>query len=305
MKTLAALLALAAAASAEPAIKIEAVKEKGWAKLVATSENYEIRSDCDAKTLQQIVTMLEDLHRAFVQTFKQEGKKDEARDKMQVSFYKTRKAFLADMQMPGGGGPMGPGAPPAGKGGPGGPGGPGGDGGPGGYYDPGAKTLHASLEVTAGDDWQFVLRHEGTHQLLHIRAGIGGGQPGVTSAIWFNEGFASYWAMTVWKGKDVVEGGVMKKLFDEVKQMISSKTLVPLKTLVGGQPNPMAMKAYYSEGWALCHFLRNSKYKEKFAAYMDKERAGKISWDDFAAAIGIEDADAFEKEFVAHVAALK
>ncbi|MEK7467873.1 MAG: DUF1570 domain-containing protein [Planctomycetota bacterium] len=303
MRLLAAVLALAAfPAAAEPAVKIVAAKEKGWAKLVATSATYEIQSDADAKTLQQVAVMLEDLHRAFVETFKARIKSEEARELMQVRFYKTRKVFLANMQMGGPGGPGG--GPPGGKGG--GPQMPGGgDGGPGGYYDPGTKSLHTGLEQPAGDDWVFVLKHEATHQLLHNRLSIGGGQPGASSAIWFNEGFASYWAMTVWKGKEIVEGGVMKKLLDEFRQMESSKTLVPLKTLIGGQPNPMQMKAYYSEGWALCHFLRGGKYREKFAAYLDKERDGKISWEDFTEALGIKDAAAFEKEFVAYAKALK
>ncbi|MCC6738056.1 MAG: DUF1570 domain-containing protein [Planctomycetia bacterium] len=303
MRLLAAVLALATAASAEPAVRIVASKEKGWATLVATTATYEIRSDADAKTLQQVATALEDLHRAFVQTFKDRIDPEEAKELLHVCFYRTRKAFLANMQMGGGVG-MGPGGPPGGKGG--GPQMPGGgDGGPGGYYDPGTRTLHTGLEQPAGDDWTFVLKHEGTHQLLHNRLAIGGGQPGVTSAIWFNEGFASYWAMTVWKGKDVAEGGVMKKLLDEFKRMESSKTLMPLKTLVGGQPNPMQMQAYYAQGWALCHFLRRSKYREKFAAYLDREKAGKISWEDFKEALGIADAEAFEKEFLAHMKGLK
>lgn len=315
MRLTAALLALASLASAEPAVKIEEAKDKGWAKFVATTATYEIQSDVDSKTLMQVAGTLEDLHRAFVETFKDRIKSEEVRELLRVCFYRTRKAFLANMQMggpggmgPGGMGPGGPGGPaggpPGGKGG--GPQMPGGgDGGPGGYYDPGTRTLHAGIEQPAGDDWLFVLKHEASHQLLHTRLGIGAGQPGATSAIWFNEGFASYWAMTAWKGRQVVEGGIMKKLLDEFRRLESSKSLMPLKTLVGGQPNPMQMQAYYAQGWALCHFLRSPKYRGKFGAYLDREKDGKIRWEDLLEALEIKDAAAFEKEFLAYMKALK
>lgn len=301
------VLALAACAE-EPAMTMKAVKGKDFPKLTAETSTYAIETDVDAKTLRQVATILEDLHRGFVTEFKDQVKGDgktSGKDRLQVRFYRTQKSFSAGMAaaMPPGMGPGGPGGGPPG-GGPKGQGAPGG-GGAGGFYDPGSRTLHSCLEQPAGDDWKFVLGHEGTHQLLHNRLGIGAGQPGMSSAIWFNEGFASYWAMSLWKGKELVTGGVQKKLLDEFKSMKSSKTLLKLKDLVGGAPNPMAMKAYYSMGWALCHFLRHSAHREKFAAYLEKERDGKISWEEFKGAFGIEDEAKFEKEFVEHVMALK
>ncbi|MBI2923374.1 MAG: DUF1570 domain-containing protein [Planctomycetes bacterium] len=290
------VLAVAARAE-EPAMTMKAVKGKGFPKLAAETATYAIKTDVDANTLWQVATILEDLHRGFVTEFKDQVKADgksAGKERLQVRFYKTQKSFSAGMAaaMPPGMGPGGPGGGPPG-------------GGPGGFYDPGSRTLHTCLEQPGGDDWKFVLGHEGTHQLLHNRLGIGGGQPGMSSAIWFNEGFASYWAMSFWKGKELVTGGVQKKLLDEFKSMKSSKSLLKLKDLIGGAPNPMAMRAYYSMGWALCHFLRHSAHREKFAAYLEKERDGKISWEEFKGAFGIEDEAKFEKEFVKHVMSLK
>jgi hypothetical protein len=311
MKRLFAVLAFSASAWAQaPAVAVKAVKPpKGseFPKFEASSPAYEIQGDCDAATLKAVALMLEDLRRGFTTEFKDLiENKEITQEKFQVRFYKTQKAMQGAMQMPMGMGPGGPG------GGPGGPGGgapkggpPMGGGGPGGYYDPGSKTLHSCLEQPGGDDWQFVLKHEGTHQLLHLILGIGGGQPGVTSAIWFNEGFASYWATMKWKGKQVVTGDVVPKLLDEFRRMSKSDTLMPVKQMIGGMPNPMMMKAYYSQGWALCHFLRHGKYKEKFVEYMKKEKAGKIKWEDFAEAVGVKDAEEFEKEWIRHVEGLK
>jgi hypothetical protein len=293
--------AISAAAWAQaPVVRVKAVKPvKGteFPNLAAESPSYEIEADCDAATLKSVALTLEDLRRGFQAEFK--GlleQKETTVEKFKVKFFKTHKAMQAGMQVPGG---MGPGGGPPGGGVRGGP--PMGGGGPGGYYDPGSKTLHSCLEQPGGDDWQFVLKHEGTHQLLHLVLGVGGGQPGVSSAIWFNEGFASYWATMKWKGKELVTGEAVPKLLKEVKDMRRNDQMMSLKQMIGGQPNPMMMRAYYSEGWALCHFLRHGPHKEKFADYVKKERAGKISFEEFLVALGIEDAAAFEKEFLKYV----
>ncbi|NUN50216.1 MAG: DUF1570 domain-containing protein [Candidatus Brocadiae bacterium] len=290
-----ALLSLAASAQQVP-VKIVEVKGKDFPKLQGVSASYEIEADCDTKTLQAVAATLEDLRARFAQEFRNRISAEALKSVLQVRFYKTQQAMMANMRGPGGG-PGGPGGPPGG--------GPGG-GGPGGYYDPGTRTLHACLEQPAGDDWQFVLRHESTHQLLHNLLSIGGGQPGISSSLWFNEGFASYWAMTRWKGRAVSEDDVPAKLLEEFKRSNDAKTLMPLKELIGGRPDPSAMRAYYAQGWALCRFLRHhAQHRKQFAAWLDRERDGKITWDDFVEVFGIKDAAAFESDLIRATISLK
>jgi len=267
---------LASFALQDKSIKIETAKPGGFAKLVARTSIYEIRSDADPESLKVATRMLEDLHAAFVAEFKDHVRMGEER--MQVAIYATYASFQKEN-------PRAMGA--------------------GGFYDPATRTLHAPLKQPNGDDWKLVLKHEGTHQLLHQRMGIGGGQPGVSSSVWFNEGFASYWATARWDGKKAAAGDSHPMLLREFRSLDKSKQLLPLRRLIEAGMDPMSMRTLYTQGWALCHFLRHGRYKDRFGGWLDTERKGEIGFDTFKKAIGFESADEFDKEVSRHIAALK
>ena len=81
--------------------------------------------------------------------------------------------------------------------------------------------------------------------------------------------------------------------------------LLSLKALIDGSPGPIQGPQIYAQGWALCHYLRHGAYRKKFSAYLDAERKGDISFDSFLRVFSISNVEAFEKEFLKHIDAMK
>lgn len=258
----------------DPQVTIEQIEGKRFGSIRATTPTYQILTDADEETARVAAGILERHHRGFVTVFKEQLRG--TKTPLKVRLYATARSFRRAL-------PMGAGA--------------------GGFYNPRARTLHVTVEQPRDDDWKWVLRHEGTHQLLHLRLGIGDRMMG-SSSIWFNEGFASYWASSHWNDDKLVTGDINEMLLGELQRLQKRKRLLSLKKLVEARPSFSRMKVYYAQGWALCHFLWNAGYRDRFDAFLEREREGRVTYKAFLRVFEVEDAEAFERAFLAYTGAL-
>jgi tetratricopeptide (TPR) repeat protein len=151
------------------------------------------------------------------------------------------------------------------------------------YYNPGYSLLPLS----------GVLLHEGTHyaQQLTIKY-----LPG-----WCHEGLATYFEGSKIEGKRLITNRINPERLPRIKEAISKKTYIKLNIFINVSlseyPDNLIL---YAEGWSLIYFLINSrggKYKDKFKAYIETWKGGKIDIKSDGRDSWIQDKDGYINRF--------
>ncbi|MFC1525168.1 DUF1570 domain-containing protein [Planctomycetota bacterium] len=163
------------------------------------------------------------------------------------------------------------------------------DPGPGdmGYYTPASNPFNKSgqshllsfYDLANRQPLISMLLHECTHYAIDLLTAKYGCSE---SPMWLNEGWATYYDASRLDGKRLATNVISQKRLVRIKEALSQRTYIELKTFINRSKVNYDFDICYPEGWSLMYFLingQNGKYKTGIQAYMVAWQKGKAATD--------------------------
>lgn len=154
------------------------------------------------------------------------------------------------------------------------------------------------------------MRHEGTHQFVHVFIGA-------NCPVWLNEGLAEFYEAGVFENGRLEVGRAVTRDVLAVRDALAKNTHIPLRKMVAidsaAWAEPMKKEKpgeevplQYHEAWLMVHFLaygENGKYRLPFQQYIGLVARGWLHAQAWEMVFG-KDYAAFEARWRAHIDAL-
>lgn len=171
----------------------------------------------------------------------------------------------------------------------------------GGFYLPAWRTIGV---VGSAYPAQLVgpLAHEGTHMMLDFWVDASGPD----WSRWFDEGVATYFEASDFRGPGIRLGGVKSGILRRAREAVAANAWPPLEKLFAAPAAAWESEEnglYYSEAAMLVHLLlegRGGALRERFFAWYEVERRpGPVSPEEFARVVGpLDEVEAALREHV-------
>lgn len=248
-----------------------------------TSQSYQITSDLDKATVEEIARHMDAVHAEYLRRFAAFRKSRAAKYPLHV--YKTRAGymnFLAKNGIDGSGS--------------------------GGMFFV-AADQSALCTYLEGQSWQrmlLTLQHEGFHQFAWMRIGN-------TLPPWANEGLAEYFGEAILVKGKLVTGQVPPQRLAILQALTKEKKHLPFKDLLTMDNQRWSARvlvgraeSQYDQSWSIAHFLvqGDRRYQAAFSNYLLNLSQGKDNQTSFEAAFGKAGYAPFEQAWVKYIGEL-
>ena len=144
-----------------------------------------------------------------------------------------------------------------------------------GYYQKGIDRDYIVLSASLEGGYTRLIQHELAHYLISRAL--------ENPPTWLNEGLGEYFASAVIRGNVLTVGQVLEEKVD----LLLDGPLMPLADLFAVDPTSPhyneqdKANIFYSQSWALVHYLKHGPYAEQFQTYQDELRRSDVELMDF------------------------
>ena len=157
-----------------------------------------------------------------------------------------------------------------------------------GYFQPGEDRDFIALDLSAESGWQVVF-HEFTHLLLHANF--------TTVPVWFDEGFAEYFASLEVQGDSLSVGSTLR----DRSYVLTQTRWMPVEALFSVNHNSPEYNEngdhrsiFYAESWLVVHYIMAQRKMKEAAEFMKLQVEGTPTAVAFQRAFGMSPAQ-FDK----------
>jgi tetratricopeptide (TPR) repeat protein len=221
------------------------------------TDHFDIEANVTRDALEHYKAMMEIFYDYFVKAFKIQLTQRGKTQKLKVYLYGRRDEFVkaAEVDMPGRGDKVG------------------------GYFASGGSGREKLVFFDAPDSRDLttqILFHELSHFVIHLA------EPQVITSRWVNEGFAEYFAGSLFDGKRFTPGPVMDSRLLNFQEMIRTNQVLSMEKLMksanpydeGKEEKPIEFEGEcYAQSWAIVHYLmegKNQRYRPGFISFLSK-----------------------------------